>query len=52
MQRLSIKEIIKLIKNQTTFEAVAEDDSFKIKVNRYVPYICTAIHDGHQLRSE
>lgn len=51
MQSLSIKEIVKLIQNQKTFEAVAEDGSFEIKVGGYVPYICTAIHDGHNLRS-
>ncbi len=50
MLKLSIKEIIKLIQEQKTFEAVAKDESFYIKVNKYVPYICTAIHDGHQLR--
>ena len=50
MQKLSIKDIIKLIRNQKTFEAEAEDGSFEIKISRYVPYICTAIHDGHRLR--
>ncbi|MEZ4936638.1 MAG: N-formylglutamate amidohydrolase [Crocinitomicaceae bacterium] len=48
---MSIKQIVKLIQNQETFEAIAEDGSFQIKVHGYVPYICTAIHDGHKLRS-
>lgn len=51
MQQLKISEIIKLIENQKTFEAIASDNSFKIKVNKYVPYCCTAIHDGSNLRA-
>ncbi len=50
MLQLKISEIIKLIQSQKTFEAVASDNSFKIKVNKYVPYCCTAIHDGSNLR--
>lgn len=50
MQRLEIEEIISLIKSERTFEAIASDSSFKIKVNRYLPYCCTAIHDGSNLR--
>ena len=50
MLRLGIKEIIKLIQDKKSFEAVASDGSFKIKINKYVPYCCTAIHDGSNLR--
>ncbi|MDC0337920.1 flavohemoglobin expression-modulating QEGLA motif protein [Flavobacteriales bacterium] len=50
MQRLEIKEIIKLIELERAFEATATDGSFSIKVNRYLPYCCTAIHDGSNLR--
>lgn len=52
MQRLEIDEIIELIKKEQTFEAIASDGSFKIKINRYVPYCCTAIHNGSRLRKE
>lgn len=52
MQTLSIQEIIASIRRQETFEAKAADNSFIIKINRYVPYACTAIHDGSQFRSE
>lgn len=51
MQKLKISEIIKLIKLQQTFEATAIDNSFNIKINKYVPYCCTAIHDGSNLRN-
>ncbi len=50
MQRLEINEIIRLIESQEIFEAIASDGSFQIKINRYLPYCCTAIHDGNNLR--
>ena len=52
MQLLEINEIIQLIETQKTFEATAKDGSFSIKINRYLPYCCTAIHDGSNLRSD
>lgn len=52
MQKLKIEEIIQLIKKGKTFEAVAFDNSFHIKINKYVPYCCMAIHDGSNLRTE
>lgn len=52
MQTLTIKDIIALIQKGQTFEATAFDDSFYIKVSQYVPYCCTAIHDGGSLRPE
>ena len=50
MQKLSISDIISLISNEIPFEAVTEEYAFIIKVEKYVPYICAAIHDGHQFR--
>jgi hypothetical protein len=52
MQRLSVSEILKKITNEELFEAVAEDYSFTLKVDSYVPYVCGAVHDGHQFRKE
>lgn len=52
MLRLSIQDIIKKIKREETFEAVAEDYSFTLKIEAYVHYVCGAVHDGHQFRSE
>lgn len=52
MLRLSVDEIIKRIQNEELFEAEVLDGGFAIKINRYVPYCCTAIHDGSSLRLE
>ncbi len=52
MQRLSIKEILSKINNQEPFHAVAEDYSFTLKIDDYVHYVCGAVHDGHQFRTE
>ena len=52
MQKLSIEKIIQKIQNQETFEAVADDYSFTIKIDKYVHYVCGAVHDGHQFRQE
>lgn len=52
MQRLSITEIIERIQQGKTFEAVTDDYAFTIKIDTYVPYVCAAVHDGHQFRKE
>lgn len=52
MEKLSLEAIIKNIKSQQIFHAVADDYSFTIKIDEYVPYACAAIHDGHQFRKE
>lgn len=52
MEKLSIESIINKINQQQIFHAVADDYSFTIKIDEYVPYICAAIHDGHQFRKE
>lgn len=51
MRKLKVAEIIKNIKEGKTFEATSIDGAFSIKLNRYVPYCCTAIHDGSNLRA-
>lgn len=50
MHRQSIENIISNIEAEIPFEAVSEDYSFTIKVDNYAPYICGAVHDGHQFR--
>jgi hypothetical protein len=52
MEKLSVDTIIDKIKTQQIFHAVAEDYSFTLKIDEYVPYACAAIHDGHQFRKE
>nr|WP_299385354.1 N-formylglutamate amidohydrolase [Allomuricauda sp.] len=50
MLRRSVDDIIQLIGKGERFEAVADDYSFTLKIEDYVPYVCGAVHDGHQFR--
>ncbi|WP_369996110.1 N-formylglutamate amidohydrolase [Winogradskyella sp.] len=52
MERLSIKSIIAKIEAGETFHAVSNDYSFTLKIDDYLPYVCGAVHDGHQFRKE
>lgn len=52
MIRLPVSTIIEKIANEEVFEAVAEDYSFTLKIDKYVPFLCGAVHDGHQFRRE
>ena len=47
---MSIEEIIRAIQARKPINVTANDGSFSIKIDRYVPYVCTAIHDGSNLR--
>lgn len=50
MHRLTVDKIITNIRSEIPFEAVSEDYSFTLKIEEYAPYICGAVHDGHQFR--
>jgi hypothetical protein len=52
MDKLEVPNIVKKIEQGLCFEAVASDYSFSVKIEEYKPYICAAIHDGHQFRKE
>ncbi len=52
MLKLSVEDIIGNIQKESTFEAVSDDYSFTVKIDEYVPYVCGAVHDGHQFREE
>ena len=52
MQKLSETDIIMSLTEGKLFEAELENGSLYIRVREYVPYLCTAIHAGHQLRPE
>jgi hypothetical protein len=52
MEKLSIEDIIQNIRLGKTFDAVAINYAFTVKIKTYVPYVCAAIHDGHQFRKE
>ncbi|WP_445383868.1 N-formylglutamate amidohydrolase [Robiginitalea sp. IMCC43444] len=50
MHRMSAEDMIGLIRKEEPFEAVCEDYSFRLKIEYYAPFICGAVHDGHQFR--
>lgn len=52
MLKLSVGEIIQRIERGIPFEAQARDGSFTIRISKFVPYVCTAIHDGSGFRDE
>ncbi|MCB2196360.1 MAG: flavohemoglobin expression-modulating QEGLA motif protein [Bacteroidetes bacterium] len=52
MLKLSISEIIQRINQSKHFEAECIDSSFQIKIDEYTPFVCFAIHNGHNLRNE
>lgn len=49
---LEIEKFIELIEEGKTFEATTADGAFTVKINKYVPFICTAIHAGSKIRTE
>ena len=51
MQNLDLSKVLDLINLGQCFEATCEG-SFIIKIQEYVPYVCTAIHNGHELRED
>jgi hypothetical protein len=52
MLRLSVDDIILRIEKKVAFEAVSDDYSFTLKIEDYAPFVCGAVHDGHQFRKE
>ena len=52
MQKLTVNQIIEKIEAEETFHAVASDYSFTLKIDKYVPYVCGAVHNGHQFRKD
>ncbi|PCE63814.1 N-formylglutamate amidohydrolase [Sediminicola luteus] len=50
MHKASVSHIIEAIKQGETFDYLAEDGSFTLKIDDYVPFVCAAVHDGHQFR--
>ncbi|MBK5253889.1 MAG: flavohemoglobin expression-modulating QEGLA motif protein [Peptostreptococcaceae bacterium] len=50
MYKLSINEIIEKINKQEVFSATADNGGFTIIIEKYVPFICAAIHNGNELK--
>jgi uncharacterized protein (TIGR02421 family) len=51
MQMLSKQQIITAIEQGEPINATLDDGSFSVQITEYVPYVCTAIHAGHNLRT-
>ncbi|MBY4675099.1 flavohemoglobin expression-modulating QEGLA motif protein [Marinobacterium arenosum] len=52
MLTLSETELLARIADAECFEATLDDGSLTLKIEQYVPHICTAVHDGSRLREE
>ncbi len=52
MKELSVDDCIAAIRRQDTFQASVDSGAFFVKIEEYSNFVCTAIHNGHQLRSE
>ena len=52
MLKLEIAEIVQLINESKHFEAECIDSSFYLKIDEYTPFVCFAIHNGHNLRND
>ena len=51
MIELDIDDCVAAIRDGKTFHAAVNDSAFFIKIDDYAHYVCTAIHNGHRLRS-
>lgn len=52
MKEFSVAECIAAIRRQDTFHAYVDSGAFFVKIEEYSNFVCTAIHNGHQLRPE
>ena len=50
--KFDLEEILSKIRNQEQFEGELTDCSVYIKIEEYVPFVCFAIHNGHNLRAD
>ena len=50
--KVEVSDIIKHIEEEKLFEFTSADGGFKIKITKYVPFCCSAIHNGSQLRHD
>ena len=52
ISKADVSEIIKNIEEGKLFELETTDGGIKIKITKYVPFCCTAIHNGSRLRPD
>lgn len=50
--KMKIRDIVANIEKKQLLDVVSDTGGFRIKINKYVPYCCTAVHHGSQLRKE
>jgi hypothetical protein len=51
MIEFGVDECVTAIRNRETFHAAINNGAFFIKIEDYTHFVCTAIHNGHNLRS-
>lgn len=49
VEKLTEDQIVACIRSGKCFAATIDSGSFQIRINRYVPMVVTAIHDGHRV---
>ena len=49
---MSIQDIINKISKEECFETISDDAGFYIRIDAYLPWLSTAIHDGGKFREE
>ena len=52
MATMSEEEILSRIEQRETFTATIDDGAFTLKIERYEPALCAAIHNGGNMRPE
>jgi hypothetical protein len=52
MMELDVGDCLQAIREHKTFAASVNDGALFIRIDEYVPIVCTAIHNGHRLRPE
>lgn len=51
MEKLTLAEIKENFRKRIPFEGYTEEGGLYIKAEDYVPYVCLAVHNGHNMRS-
>ncbi|HHJ15852.1 MAG TPA: hypothetical protein ENJ80_04055 [Gammaproteobacteria bacterium] len=51
MTEMSIDDCVAAIRERKTFHASVNDGALSVKIEDYTHFVCTAIHNGHRLRS-
>ena len=52
MFKLSIEAILEKINSEEIFTATSDDGGFTIAIEKFVPFVCTAIHNGSNMNGK